>query len=75
MNTASYISDLIGESKHKGVRHGIIKEGEVMRQLNSNAKSIFYPYTVFRQPHPLPEVALTLAGPLTTALYTTEREG
>ena len=47
----------------------------LIREFISNFKPSFYPCTFFCQPHPLPEGALSAAGPLMTALYTTEREG
>ena len=59
---------------------GLSKDGSLIRKLSSNAALTIYPCTVFRQPLPLPEAALTslnstVAGPLPTALYTTEKEG
>ena len=40
-----------------------IKEGGLIREPSSNSKPTFYPCEVFRQPHPLPEGALTFRWP------------
>ena len=39
------------------------KEGDLIRELRSNSKPIFYPCTVFRQPRPLPQCVLSCRRP------------
>ena len=51
------------------------KDGKLIRRLSSHTKPTFYSCTVFGSHSHLQRVHTTVAGPLTTALHTTEREG
>ena len=52
------------------------KEGGLIGESRSNSKNTFYPCTVFSASHAhFQRVYSAAAGPLTTELFTTERDG
>ena len=74
LNSALGGQEKLGRVEHEADIGTDNKEGGLIRELSSNFKPIFHPCTVFRHAHSH-RVHSTAAGPLTTALYTTEREG